>query len=205
MTNEPANDSPSGRIAEAIGSRLRQPTSLRMLVGMRMASPVLSPVLFAVVSTLLFGPIYARLKRRGIPTPVALKIVPVGPTLLFAVIFYVLGASISRFSAGLGSYAAEKNGQSACIEALFDRSGLSNVGVREVVGPSALVGTARALLSGLDGFLRNLFLILMVMLFLLAEGPSLMDRLRANAGRDHPQVAGAAETHPALRLCQTKG
>jgi predicted PurR-regulated permease PerM len=28
----------------------------------------------------------------------------------------------------------------------------------------------------------------MIMLFLLAEGPALMDRLRASAGRDHPQV-----------------
>jgi AI-2 transport protein TqsA len=36
--------------------------------------------------------------------------------------------------------------------------------------------------------LSNLFLILMIVLFLLAEGPALMDRLRASTGTDHPQV-----------------
>ncbi len=46
-----------------------------------------------------------------------------------------------------------------------------------------------AVLSGISGFLSNLFLILMIMLFLLGEGPAMMNRLRASAGRDNPQVA----------------
>ena len=76
----------------------------------------------------------------------------------------------------------------ASIEALADRVGLSNVDVRDVVKPSSLTGAVGVVLSGIAGFLRNLFLILMIMLFLLAEGPALMSRLRASAGRDHPQV-----------------
>ena len=38
------------------------------------------------------------------------------------------------------------------------------------------------------GFLSDVFLILMIMLFLLGEGPAMMIRLRAGAGRDNPQV-----------------
>jgi AI-2 transport protein TqsA len=159
-----------------------------VLVGMRLAAPVLNPILFAVVLSLLFGPIYAWLKRRGIPTPLALVIMLVGLALLFSVIFYVLSASIARFSGEVGSYAAELNEQLASVEALADRVGLSNVDVRDVVKPSALAGAVGVVLSGIAGFLRNLFLILMIMLFLLAEGPALMSRLRASAGRDHPQV-----------------
>ena len=41
-------------------------------------------------------------------------------------------------------------------------------------------------LSGVAGFLSNLFLILMIVLFLLAEGPALMERLRASAGEAPP-------------------
>jgi predicted PurR-regulated permease PerM len=77
-----------------------------VLVGMRLAAPVLNPILFAVVLSLLFGPIYAWLGRRGVPNPVALVIMLVGLTLLFLIIFYVLGASIARFSAAIGSYSA---------------------------------------------------------------------------------------------------
>jgi predicted PurR-regulated permease PerM len=36
--------------------------------------------------------------------------------------------------------------------------------------------------------LSNLFLIQMIVLFLLAEGPAIIDRLRASAGEGHPQV-----------------
>ncbi len=159
-----------------------------VLVGMRLAAPVLNPIIFAVVLSLLFGPIYAWLGRRGIPTPVALVIMLVGLTLLFAVIFYVLGASIARFSAGIGSYSAGLNERLASIEPLVDRTGLSGVNLRDVVEPRALTGAIGVVLSGIAGFLSNLFLILMIMLFLLAEGPALMDRLRASVGGNHPQV-----------------
>ena len=183
--NESVNNPPAGRssgIAEGASTTLRQPTTLFrvllvlaatvvVLVGMRLAAPVLNPILFAVVLSLLFSPIYAWLKRRGIPTPLALVIMLVGLTLLFAVVFYVLGASISRFSAGIGSYAAELNEQVASMQALVNRLGLSNVDISDVVKPSALAGAVGVVLSGIAGFLRNLFLILMIMLFLLAEGP----------------------------------
>jgi predicted PurR-regulated permease PerM len=62
------------------------------------------------------------------------------------------------------------------------------VNLRDVVEPRALTGAVGVVLSGIAGFLSNLFLILMIVLFLLAEGPDLMDRLRASAGTDHPQV-----------------
>jgi len=109
-------------------------------------------------------------------------------TLLFVVIFYVLGASIARFSAGISTYSSVLNERLASIQALVDSLGLANVKLRDVVEPRALTGAVGVVLSGIAGFLSNLFLILMIVLFLLAEGPAIMDRLRASAGEDHPQV-----------------
>lgn len=199
MTVEPVNGPPADTSgSEATSTAPRQPDFLRVLlvlaatavvlIGMRLAAPILNPILFAVVLSLLFGPIYAWLKRRGSPTPLALVIMLVGLTILFSVIFYVLSTSIARFSAAVGSYSADLNEQLASIQTLVDRLGLSNVDVSDVVKPSALAGAVGGVLSGIAGFLRNLFLILGTMLFLLAEGPALMGRLRASAGRDHPQV-----------------
>lgn len=112
-------------IAEAISTTWRQPAFFRVLlvlaatvvvlVGIRLAAPVLNPILFAVVLSLLFSPLYAWLKRYGVPTPLALVIMLVGLTFLFVVIFYVLVASIYRFSAGIGYYAAELNEQLANV------------------------------------------------------------------------------------------
>jgi AI-2 transport protein TqsA len=66
--------------------------------------------------------------------------------------------------------------------------GLSNVDIRDAVKPSALAGAIGSVLGGVADFLSNLFLILIIVLFFLAEGPAMMNRLHASAGRDRPQV-----------------
>jgi AI-2 transport protein TqsA len=195
-SNNPAADRSS--IAEGLTNRLRQPSFLRVmlvlaatvvvLVGIRLGAAILNPIFFAVVLTLLFSPIYSWLKRRGLPAPLALLIMLVLLTVLFVGLFFILGVSISRFSERVGFYTTQLNGQLVDLDALIERLGLSNVDLRDVVKPSALAGALGVVLSGIAGFLSDLFLILMIMLFLLGEGPSMMDRLRASASRDNPQV-----------------
>jgi predicted PurR-regulated permease PerM len=106
--NDPMNG--RGGVSEAVAYTLRQTSFLRVMVVLaatgvvlviiRLGAPILNPIFFALVLSLLFSPIYSWLKRRGLPSPVAL----------------------------------------------------------------------------------------VIMLFLLGEGPAMMDRLRTGAGRDNPQV-----------------
>jgi AI-2 transport protein TqsA len=198
--NESLNE-PAGKrtgIGEAVTSALRQPSFLRVmlvlaatvvvLVGIRLAAPILNPIFFALVLTLLFSPVYAWLKNRGLPSPLALVIMLILVGAIFGVLFVILGVSISRFSERIGYYTTQLNGQLDSLDALIERSGLSNVDVRDVVKPSALADALGTVLAGVAGFLSDLFLILMIMLFLLAEGPAMMNRLRASAAEDNPQV-----------------
>ena len=69
--NESLNEQVGGRggIPEAIATALRQPSFLRVmlvlaatvvvLVGIRLSAPILNPIFFAVVLSLLFSPIYS--------------------------------------------------------------------------------------------------------------------------------------------------
>src|SRR5215212_2241335 len=101
-------------ISEAITTTPHQPSFLRVmlglaatvvvLVGMRLGAPILNPILFAVVLSLLFSPVYAWVRRRRVPTPLALLIMLVGLTILFVGISLILGVSITRFSADIASY-----------------------------------------------------------------------------------------------------
>ena len=180
-------------------STLRQPSFLRVmlylaatvvvLVGLRLAAPILNPILFAIVLALLFSPIYSWLLRRGLSAPVALVVMLVILTILSVGLFFILGASISRFTERVGFYTSQLNGQVDSLDALLERLGLSNVRLQDVVKPSALTGALSAVLSGVSGFLSNLFLILMIMLFLLGEGPAMINRLRASVSEDNQQVA----------------
>jgi AI-2 transport protein TqsA len=194
--SEPVDDR-SG-IGETITTALRRPSILRVMlglaalvvvfVGMRLAAPILNPILFSVVLALLFSPIYAWLRRRRVPTPLALVIMLVGLSVLFMGIFLIMGISIARFSGDIASYAGKLNVQVGNVQDLAKSLGLSDVNIRDAVKPSALAGAIGSVLAGVADFLSNLFLILVIVLFLLAEGPTMMERLRSSAGRDHPQV-----------------
>jgi len=162
-------------------------TTVVVFVGMRLSAPILNPILFAVILALLFSPIYSWLTRHRIPTPLALIIMLVGLTILFLGLFLILGVSIARFSGDIASYAGKLNVQVGNLQELARSLGLSNVDIRDAVKPSALTGAIGTILSGVADFLSNLFLILLYVLFFLAEGPAMMNRLRNSAGSDHPQ------------------
>jgi AI-2 transport protein TqsA len=201
IVSESSNNPPADTsgIGEAVTTALRQPSFLRVmlvlastvvvLVGIRLSAPILNPIFFAVVLSLLFSPIYSWLKRRGLPAPLALLIMLVMLTVLFVGLFFIMGASIARFSERVGFYTTQLNGQLVNLDALIERLGLSNVDLRDVVKPSALADSLGVVLSGIAGFLSDLFLILMIMLFLLGEGPAIMNRLRASVSEDNTQVA----------------
>ena len=199
--NESVNNPPSdgAGIGETITTALRQPSFLRVMlflaatvvvfVGMRLAAPILDPILFAVVLALLFSPIYSWLIRRRIPTPLALVIMLVGLSVLFLGLFFLLGVSIARFSGEIGSYTSKLNDQLGNIQNLTNSLGVTKADLHKALSPSALTGAIGAILGGVADFLSNLFLILVIILFLLAEGPAMMNRLRASTGPEHPQVA----------------
>ena len=194
-TNNPASDRTG--IGEAVTTALRQTSFLRVmlvlaatvvvLVGMRLGAPVLNPLLFAVVLALLCSPVYSWLLRR-LPTGLALVVTLVILLILFVGLFFILGASIARFTERVGFYTSQLNGQVNSLETLLESLGLSNVNLQDVVKPSALADALSAVLSGISAFLSNLFLILFIMLFLLGEGPDMMNRLRASVSEDNQQV-----------------
>ena len=199
--NEASSSPQDGKsgIGETITNALRQPSFLRVMlllaalvvvfVGMRLAAPILNPIFFSVVLALLFSPIYAWVRRRGVPTPLALVIILVGLTILFLGIAGILGVSIARFSGDIGSYTGKLNGQLDNIQSLTKSLGVTTADLHKALSPSVLTSAIGTILSGVADFLSNLFLILVIVLFLLAEGPAMMNRLRASTGPEHPQVA----------------
>jgi AI-2 transport protein TqsA len=160
-----------------------------VLAGLRLGAPVLTPTLFGLVLSLIFSPIYAWLKRRGLAAPLALLIMLVGLGILFVALFAFLSVSIGKFTGRLAFYTAQLDLRTDELQTLLESMGVSNIDLREVVDPGAIVGALGSVLSGLGSFLSNLFLILMITLFLLGEGPAMLARLRASAAADNPQFA----------------
>jgi AI-2 transport protein TqsA len=112
--NEPLDNPASSRTdtVESLATTLPRPSFLRVLLvlaatvvvlaGMHLSAPILNPILFALVLSLLFSPAYSWLKRRGLPTPLALLVMLVGLAILFAGLFAILTVSIGRFTERVG-------------------------------------------------------------------------------------------------------
>src|ERR671917_1594366 len=146
-----------------------------VLAGMRLGAPVLTPTLFAVVLSLLFSPIYSWLKQHGLPAPLALLVMLVGLSVFFVALFGFLSVSIGRFTGRLAFYTTQLDFRTDELQSLLENLGISNLDLREVVDADAIVGALGSVLSSLGGFLSDLFLILMITLFLLGEGHAIMD------------------------------
>ncbi len=162
-----------------------------VLAGMHFAAPILNPILFAIVFSLLCAPAYAWLARR-LPSVLALLVVLVGLVAISLALFYVLGASIGRLTDRLAFYASQLDGRVADLQDLIDALGLSSVDLDSILKSSGVMEALGAVLSGIAGVLSDLFLIVMIMLFLLAEGSALMGRLRASVDEGNSQVARLA-------------
>jgi hypothetical protein len=66
----------------------------------------------------------------------------VGLVIVFVGLFFLLSASISRFTGRLSFYTQQLNGQLGDLQGLLDRLGISGVDLSEVVNSSALVGAS---------------------------------------------------------------
>src|SRR5919112_5683009 len=148
--NEASQNPADGKsdISETMAAALRQPAFFRVVlllsativvfIGMHLAAPILDPILFAVVLALLFSPIYGWLRRHRVPTPLALVIMLVGLTVLFLGVFFILGASITRFSGDIASYTSKLNDQLNNIQGVVKSLGISKADVHSAVKPSDL-------------------------------------------------------------------
>ena len=177
----------------------RQPASLgRVLVvfaavvvvfaGMYVAAgPILNPILFALVLALILSPVYGWLRRR-LPTLLALLIMMIGLVALTFGLVVLFSTSISRFTADLSFYAAQWDDQLAQLQARLDGLGLSTVDLSSVFDPSSIATVLGTIAAAILSFLSTLFLILVLVLFFLAEGPAMMRRLQASVDEEHPRI-----------------
>jgi predicted PurR-regulated permease PerM len=114
----------------------------------------------------------------------------VGLTFILVGLFVFLSVSIGRFTRRLDFYATQLEGVTNELQTMFDRLGLSAVDLSDLVDSNAIMGALGAVLSGVAGFLGDLFLILMITVFLIGEGPPIMNRLSSSTAQDSPQLAG---------------
>lgn len=152
-----------------------------IIAGIREASAILIPFLLAVFIAVIGGPSAFWLKRKGVPSSLAVLVV----VLVFLGIGVGMGAvlstSLNGFYQQMDSYKVSLNQQ---MDALF--TWLKGMGIhldwgllKEVVNPGEAMQLVATLLAGFGGVLTNTFLITLTVVFILLEASGFPAKLRA--------------------------
>jgi predicted PurR-regulated permease PerM len=169
----------------------REPSSSRILLalaafviviaGMRAAAPILVPFLLAVFIAILAAPPMFWLKKRGVPTVLAMLAVVAVLLLIASVLGMLVGASIADFQADLPEYQARVRSQVRALIAWLQGHGVTGVddALLEYFDPSAAMGLVARTLAGFGGMLTNAFLIILTAIFILLEASSFPAKLRS--------------------------
>ena len=155
-----------------------------IIAGIREASAILIPFLLAVFIAVIGGPFVFWLKRKGVPSALAVLAVVLVILGIGIGMGAVLSTSFNGFFQQMDAYKASLNQQ---MDALF--VWLKAMGVhldwellRQVVNPGEAMQLVATLLAGLGGVLTNAFLIILTVVFILLEASGFPAKLRAAKG-----------------------
>ncbi|PDV97242.1 AI-2E family transporter [Candidatus Chloroploca asiatica] len=163
--------------------------SLVLILGaMRVAAPLLNPLLLALVITLLCNPIYLWLQKRGIPSWFALLIMVLGMIAFAAMLTTALGISITRLTSQLGTYQRLLAQQEHVLREWLASYGFvaNELQFFGLLNSVSLVGVLGSILAGIGNVLGNSLIVTVLVLFFLIEMPSLRKRLSSGLGEQSP-------------------
>ncbi len=173
--------SSSNRTPQAAHVLLTVAAFVVVVAGMSAAKAIVVPFLLAAFIAIISSPPLFWLTRRGVPRWLALVIVLLGILLFILIVATLVGSSVTNFSSKLPLYEAKLNRLTADIAGWLTRIGIdaSRLEFGEIVNSGAVMKLVAILLNELGGVLKNGFLILLTVVFMLLEASGIPRKLRA--------------------------
>ncbi|MDO6428239.1 AI-2E family transporter [Thalassotalea sp. 1_MG-2023] len=159
-----------------------------VLAGLKSASVILVPFLLSTFIAIICNPLVYRMERYKIPKPLAVLLVVLIFVSIVLSLAGLVGTSLSQLSEEMPTYREQLNEQLVWVVEYIAQFNviLSKELVMEHVDPSAAMGLAADMLSGLGNVMANLFLIIITVVFMLFEAPSMPHKL--HVALDDPQM-----------------
>ena len=156
-----------------------------IIAGMRAATAIIVPFIFAVFIAIICAPPLAWLTKRRVPAVLAVLIILVAVILTGFLLALILGTSIEQFTRALPGYQANLQQQFNVFLNWLSGLGIevSATGIRDALNPASAIRLVNRLLSSLGGLFANAFLIIFTVLFILLEASSFPVKLRAVTGQ----------------------
>jgi AI-2 transport protein TqsA len=157
-----------------------------VIAGLRVAGPIVVPVLLAAyMAVLASGPIHWMMRRK-VPSWAALTVVLAGVIGGFLLVGLLLGSSIRTFSANLPAYEQRMKALIGGSLAWLDGQGfgvdLSTDALLGYLDPGQLADFASVLVTSIGNLLSDTVFVLLATIFMLAEAAGLPRKLKVAFG-----------------------
>jgi predicted PurR-regulated permease PerM len=182
-------DRAEGQIA-SFGRTVLTLAAIAIVLGaLHVGSAFVTPVLLALVLALIFWPVYTWLRRRGLASWLALLALLVALVVGFLLLVTLVAYSMSSMATRLTTYSEQLSVNLQQLDAWLRSHGLADADLVDLLSPQTLASLFAWLAGALAGALRQAFIILLLLLFFVAEGPFIMARLRASLREGDPNIA----------------
>lgn len=158
-----------------------------IIAGLKLSQPVVVPFLLAAfITIILLGPL-GWLEQRGLPHWAAVLVVVLSTIVVVLGISGLVGNSFEQFQRSLPDYQERLNQDVGSLLDVLKNIGidLSGSSLKELLSPGKLMQLTGDLLGNLGGLLANGVLILLAVMFILAEAPTFSAKLRSSF--DNPE------------------
>lgn len=151
-----------------------------VVAGMRAAESLLVPFFLSLFIAIICTPLLSMMKRYRIPTGISILLIIIMMVIVGLSIGAVVGSSINSFTNDLPEYQQRLLERSSDLQQWLMGMGIAIDGEvwREVVNPSAALTMAGNTLTSFGNIMTDGFLILLTVMFILAEEVNFIDKFR---------------------------
>jgi len=170
------------RTEEGAGARFLLIAACIVVVvgGLKLAAPILLPFALATFLAILTLPIMLWLKGRGVPTALAIVVAVLVDVAVLGLVVLLATQSVSEFQARLPGYVARLDAlQAGWVDSLQERGLPVSDFSGRFLNPDAVVGLVTSTLQQVVSFFSTTFLVILIMLFILAEATIIPEKFRA--------------------------
>lgn len=165
-----------------------------VIAGLRAGSAILMPFSLALFLAILNLPLLAALQRNRVPRMLAIMLAVLVNAAILGMLGLFLTRSLEAFIAALPRYVTGLQGQALTAAAWLEGHGIQ-VGpmiTDDLLNPGRLMDFVGGTLRGIATILTNVFLVLLIMIFVLAEASTFPSKLRAAVGRKDADLSRLA-------------
>ncbi len=152
-----------------------------IIAGMKAASAILIPFLLSAFLAVISAPSLFWMKRKGLPTWLALLAVVLIISVGVTAVSTVVGTSVASFSQNIPGYQAGLQEKTQDLVILLERVGVEvpENALQQYFNPGLAMRMVQNLFTAFGGVLSNVFLILLTVIFMLLESSGFPTKLRA--------------------------